>query len=217
MSIDLNAPEVQEAIKAAVDAAIKPLAEKRDELLGEVKKLRKESTIKPEDLEAVEKERDELKSALTAAQKEAKQLADAAKKADEALKAESAFNHRLLVENGLTDELTKAGVTNPAFLKAVKSTLASQVAVVVEGDTRIAKAGDKPLSEFVKEWASSDEGKFFVTAPENSGSGASGNNGKQFSTNKKASEMNVKEKATYIKENGINAWNDKVKTDYAPA
>jgi uncharacterized protein YoxC len=174
MSIDLNAPEVQDAIKAAVESAVKPLADKRDELLGEVKKLRKESAIKPEDLEAVEKERDELKTALQTAQKEAKTFSEAAKKADEALKTEATFNHRLLVENGLTDELTKAGVTNPAFLKAVKSTLASQVAVVVEGDTRIAKAGDKPLSDFVKEWAASDEGKHFIAAPNNSGGGGQG-------------------------------------------
>lgn len=180
MSIDLNAPEVQEAIKAAVEAAVNPLVSKRDELLGEVKKLRKESAIKPEDLEAVERERDELKTALNTAQKEAKSFKELATSADEALKAESTFNHRLLVDNGLTDELTKAGVINPAFLKAVKSTLANQVKVITEGDQRIAKAGDKNLTDFVKEWAASDEGKHFVQAPTNSGGGSQGegsNNG----------------------------------------
>jgi hypothetical protein len=194
----LNAPEVQDAIKAAVEAAVKPLADKRDELLGEVKKLRKESAIKPEDLEAVEKERDELKTALTTAQKEAKSFKDAATKADEALKTEATFNHRLLVENGLTDELTKAGVTNPAFLKAVKSTLASQVAVVVEGDTRIAKAGDKPLADFVKEWAASDEGKHFIAAPNKSGGGGQGGgNGEGIKPNPEGSP---KEKAAAIRQ-----------------
>ena len=174
MSIDLNAPEVQQAIKDAVDAAIQPLAAKRDELLGEVKKLRKESAIKPEDLEAVEKERDEYKAQFLTAQSDAKKFKADAEKAVKALEDESAFNHRLLVENGLTDELTKAGVTNPAFLKAVKSTLSQQVKVVTEGDQRIAKAGDKSLSDFVKEWAASDEGKHFVQAPANNGGGAQG-------------------------------------------
>lgn len=191
MSVDLNDPIVQDAIKAAVEAAVKPLADKRDELLGEVKKLRKESAIKPEDLEAVEKERDELKTALTTAQKEAKTFSEAAKKADEALKTEATFNHRLLVENGLTDELTKAGVTNPAFLKAVKSTLASQVAVVVEGDTRIAKAGDKPLADFVKEWAASDEGKHFIAAPNNSGGGGQGGGESGKDTSKMTSTQKI--------------------------
>ena len=174
MSIDLNAPEVQQAIKDAVDAAIQPLAAKRDELLGEVKKLRKESAIKPEDVEKLESQIDELKAQLGNAQKEVKTYKDTADKASKALADEANFNHRLLVENGLTDELTKAGVTNPAFLKAVKSTLSQQVKVVTEGDQRIAKAGDKSLSDFVKEWAASDEGNHFVTTPVNNGGGAQG-------------------------------------------
>ena len=72
MSVDINAPEVQEAIKQSVDAAIKPLAEKRDELLGEVKKLRKESAIKPEDVEKLEAQIDELKDNLSKVENEAK-------------------------------------------------------------------------------------------------------------------------------------------------
>lgn len=183
MSIDLNAPEVQDAIKAAVDAAIKPLADKRDELLGEVKKLRKESAIKPEDLEAIEKERDEYKAQLLTAQSDAKKFKTDAERATKALEDESTFNHRLLVENGLTDELTKAGVTNPAFLKAVKSTLAAQIQVVTEGDKRVAKAGDKLLSDFVKEWATSDDGKHFISAPNNTGGGSQGGSGKETTDN----------------------------------
>lgn len=175
--IDLNSPEVKAAIQAAVDAAVNPLVAKRDELLGEVKKLRKESAIKPEDLEAVERERDEYKTNLENALKESKTYKESATKAEELLKAESTFNHRLLVDNGLTDELTKAGVTNPAFLKAVKSTLASNIQVVTDGDKRIAKAGDKALSDFVAEWAKSDEGKHFVSAPNNSGGGSQGGSG----------------------------------------
>lgn len=172
--IDLNAPAIQEAIKAAVEAATKPLADKRDELLNEVKKLRKESAIKPEDLDRVESERDELKAQLDKALKDAKDLKSSAEKATKALETEAKFNHRLLVENGLTEALTKAGVTNPAFLKAVKSTLASQVQVVTEGENRIAKAGDKNLADFVTEWAKSDEGKYFVSAQNNSGGGSQG-------------------------------------------
>ena len=178
MSIDLNAPEVQDAIKKAVEDAVanatKPLVEKRDELLGEVKKLRKESAIKPEDVEKLEAQLDESKSAYAKLESDFKLAKVASEKAAKALETEASFNHRLLVENGLTDELTKAGVTNPAFLKAVKSTLAGNVTVVTEGDKRIAKAGDKPLADYVKEWAQSDEGKHFVQAPNNNGGGSQG-------------------------------------------
>ena len=175
--IDINAPEVQQAIKDAVDAAIAPLAAKRDELLGEVKKLRKESAIKPEDVEKLESQIDELKTSLSTAQSEAKTFKANADKAQKALESESSFNQKLLVDNGLTDALTKAGVTNPAFLKAVKSTLANQITVVTEGDQRVAKAGDKSLNDFVTEWATSDEGKHFVSAPAHSGGGAQGDGG----------------------------------------
>lgn len=209
MSIDLSAPEAQEAIKQAVDAAVaaatKPLIEKRDELLGEVKKLRKESAIKPEDVEKLEAQIDELKGNLAKAETEAKTAKIAADKATKALEAESGFNQRLLVDNGLTEALTKAGVTNPAFLRAVKSTLASQVQVVTEGDNRIAKAGDKLLADFVTEWAKSDEGKHFVSAPNNNGGGSQGGGGNgnaKTMTRAQFDSASQAERATFSKEGG---------------
>ena len=48
------------------------------------------------------------------------------------------------------------------------------VVLTADGENRIAKVGDKPLAEFVKAWAVSDEGKAFVDAPGNSGGGAHG-------------------------------------------
>lgn len=176
-AIDLKAPEVQAAIQAAVDAAIAPLAAKRDELLGEVKKLRKESAIKPEDVEKLETEIDTLRANLATAQKDAKTFKDTADKATKALESESGFTQKLLVENGLGDALVKANVTNPAHLKAVKSMLSGQVKIVADGETRKAMVGDKELSAFVTEWAASDEGKHFVTAANHSGGGAPGGGG----------------------------------------
>jgi hypothetical protein len=51
------------------------------------------------------------------------------------------------------------------------------VQIVADGDVRVAKIGDKALSEFVKEWAAGDEGKHFVQAPANNGGGATGGSG----------------------------------------
>jgi hypothetical protein len=176
-NIDLKAPEVQAAIQAAVDAAVAPLVSKRDELLSEVKKLRKESTIKPEDVEKLETEIDTLKGQLTTAQKEAKTFKDAADKATKDLESESGYTQKLLVDNGLGDALLKANVNNPAHLKAVKSMLSGQVKIVVDGENRKAMVGDKELTSFVTEWAASDEGKHFVSAPGNGGGGAPGGGG----------------------------------------
>lgn len=179
MSIDLNAPEVQDAIKAAVKEATDGLITKRDELLREVKDLKKGRQIDPADVEKLETEIDTLKGQLADAQKAAKTAVADAEKARKALESESGVTQRLLVDNGLNDALAKAGVTNPVHLKAVKSMLAGQVQIVAEGDTRVAKVGDKALADYVAEWSKGDEGKHFVAAPANSGGGAGGGGGNQ--------------------------------------
>ena len=55
--------------------------------------------------------------------------------------------------------------------------LSSQVAVTADGETRVAKIGDKALSDAITEWAKGDEGKHFVAAAHNSGGGAAGGGG----------------------------------------
>lgn len=186
MSIDLNAPEVQEAITAAVERATQPLLAKRDELLNEVKTLRKGKQVNPEDIEKLETTIDELKGQLTEAQKAAKTATTDAEKARKALETADGFTQRLLVDNGLNEALTKAGVTNPVHLKAVKSMLAGQVQIVADGDSKVAKVGEKALADYIGEWAKGDEGKFFVAAPNNSGGGANGGSG---GSNKPAGDL----------------------------
>lgn len=177
MSIDLNAPEVQEAITAAVEKATQPLLAKRDELLSEVKTLRKGKQVNPEDIEKLESRIEELTGQLSEAQKAVKTATTDAEKARKALDAAEGFTQRLLVDNGLNEALNKAGVTNPVHLKAVKSMLAGQVQIVADGDNKVAKVGEKSLADYVGEWAKGDEGKHFVAAPNNSGGGANGGSG----------------------------------------
>lgn len=216
MSIDLNDPEVKEAIKAAVEEATGPLLAKRDELLGELKKARKGQQIDPETVSKLEEQIEALKGELTTAQKAAKTATTDAEKARKALETAEGFTQRLLVDNGLTDALAKAGVTNPAHLKAVKSMLAGQVQIVADGDSRVAKVGDKALADFVTEWAKSDEGKHFVAAPANGGGGSQGGGGGASSHSKSATTMSHAEKAAFIGEHGIEKWQAKVQADYAP-
>lgn len=177
MSIDLKAPEVQEAIKAAVEEATAALANKNKELLGELKEARKGKAINPEDLEKLESRIEELTGQLTEAQKTAKTATKEAEKATKALADAEGFTQRLLVDNGLTDALTKAGVSNPVHLKAAKALLSGQVQIVADGDSKVAKVGEKALADYIGEWAKGDEGKFFVAAPNNSGGGANGGGG----------------------------------------
>lgn len=214
MSIDLSSPEAKEAIAAAVREATEGLASKNRELLAELKEARKGRQVNPEDLEKLESELDRLKGELSEAQKAAKKSLTEAETARKQLQDAESFTQRLLVDNGLTEALAKAGVTNPVHMKAVKSMLAGQVQVVAEGDAKVAKVGDKALADYVNEWAKGDEGKFFVSAPNNSGGGATGGNGAP-SINKKSSAMTPDEKSAYIKENGLDKWQTKVAADLA--
>jgi len=176
MSIDLTSPEAKEAIKAAVEEATAGLAAKNKELLAEVKEARKSRTIDPKEIEDRDNEIEALKTQLGEAQKTVKLATTEAEKAKKALEGAEGFTQKLLVDNGLTDALTKAGVTNPVHLKAAKSMLAGQVAIVADGDNRMAKIGDKDLAAAIGEWAKGDEGKFFVAATQNNGGGATGSN-----------------------------------------
>jgi outer membrane murein-binding lipoprotein Lpp/acylphosphatase len=175
--IDLNSPEVKEAIKTAVEEATHGLVAKRDELLREVKDLRKGKALDPADVDKLENEIDALKGELSKAQKTAQKATKDAETYKQSLESEQSAVRNLLVETGLTDALTKQGVTNPVLLKAAKQMLAGSVKLEQDGDIRVARLGEKPLADAIKEWAGGDEGKHFVTAQQNSGGGAAGGSG----------------------------------------
>src|SRR5690606_8269848 len=128
---------------------------------AKLKKAQQGQQIDPADLAAVESERDEWKAKAAAADKAAKKattdLEAAAKARDEIANAYAGS----LKEAALTDALTKAGVTDPAYLKAAKALLGSAVEVAEENGARVIKAGDKGIDEFITAWAGGDEGKRF--------------------------------------------------------
>lgn len=83
---------------------------------------------------------------------------------------------RLVVDNGLTDALTKANIAKQ-HMPAVRALLRTEHKIEVDDTDNVAKIGDKPLSDFVTEWSQSDVGKNYVAAPNNTGGGAKGNDG----------------------------------------
>jgi len=177
MKLDMNDSEVKAAVQQFVDAAVTEatagLVAKNQELLGKLKKAQKDATIDPADHAALQAELDQTQTKLTEAQKQLKSALTDAEKSKKSLEVEGGFVSKLLIDNGLNDALLKAGV-KPEMSKAVKALLAGQVTIKTEGDKRNAVIGDKSLSDFVDEWAKSDEGKHFVSAPNNQGGGANG-------------------------------------------
>lgn len=171
--IDRNSPE----FKTALEEEMQGVLNKNKELLGEVKKLRRESQIDPAELEKVEAERDELKQRLAETERNATKAVKELEAATKRLADTEGAYANTMRDAALTAELTKAGVTSPALLKAAKALLAEGVAVVDEDGRKAVKAGDKSLTDFINEWASGDEGKHFIAAPAISGGGAQGARG----------------------------------------
>ena len=77
----------------------------------------------------------------------------------------------LTLENALNENLAKIGVKSE-YSTAVKALLKSQ-AKVEDNNVII---GDKSINDFMTEWQNG-EGKAFIAAPQNSGSGANGGSG----------------------------------------
>jgi len=209
MPFDITDPETKAAFDAAIADAKTGLETKNSELLDEVKKikldLRKHKDIDPADLENLESENERLRGDLTKAQKDAKEAIKTSESATKALEAESGVTHKLIVENGIIKALTDAGVNDPAYLEAAKAMHFGNVKVVADGDVRKAMYGEKELEAAIKEWAGSDVGKKFVSAPINSGGGGTG--GKGGGDGKTASQsdfnaMGAKDRAAFFDAGG---------------
>lgn len=86
-----------------------------------------------------------------------------------------------LVTDGLTAALTEAGVTSPAFLKASRAMLESNVEVIEEDGVLIAKMkaefGGDDIAKYVQNWVQGDEGKSFVAPAKGSDAPGSGGRG----------------------------------------
>ena len=79
-----------------------------------------------------------------------------------------------MIDNGLSAALD--GVKVMAEAKDAATALFRSSAVIEDGKAVI---NGKPLADAIKEWAETDQGKFFTQAPDNHGGGAQGgsNNG----------------------------------------
>lgn len=181
MPFDKNDTELKAYIEEQIEAATAPLVSKRDELLRENKKLKaKGSDIDPSEHEKLQDQVNDLTSKLDRATKDADKLKAQLGSKDAALQ-------KHLIDGGLADALAKANV--PAhFMDAAKALLRQQASIKADGDNLSAVIGEKSLVDAVKEWAATDAGKHFVTAPQNSGGGAPGGGGKSGEVNPFAKE-----------------------------
>lgn len=91
------------------------------------------------------------------------------------------------VERELAQALEAAGVTSPALKRGATALLKGQVQLDDDGNVVMdTKMGPKPVADAVKQWASTDEGKDYVSPAK--GSGAKGGGGSKGAA-KKFNEM----------------------------
>lgn len=116
-------------------------------------------------------ENDTLKSELSKAKSELNLKAKDLEKLSGTLTEKENYLKNLTLENSLNEQLTKVNV-KPELLPAVKALLKGQASV---NDNNVL-IGDKAINDFMTEWSATD-GKAYIQAPANSGTGASGSNG----------------------------------------
>ena len=174
--IDLTSPDALEQINALA----KGLADKNTELLGKVTDKDGLTAAEIAKLQGLEefKANSDIKAAKDAEDwTEASRLQDEKHKiALEALsvtgKSDKELITKLLIEDGLNKALDGVKI-NPA-LKVGAEALLRSGAIITDGKAMI---GDKSLSDAVNEWATSDTGKAYCLAPNNSGGDGLGGSG----------------------------------------
>jgi len=173
-TIDLTSPEIQEAINAAVEDAVKGLQKKNNELLSKLARKGNDANSDSEELERIKNEKDSILDQLKEAQKLSKQITanfEAEKKTREALDNDLS---KMIINSALGGELLKAGIKDSDYLDLVMTKFSSQASIKIDGDNRTPMIGDKPLSDFVKEWSETEAAKKFIAAPLNQGGGGNG-------------------------------------------
>jgi seryl-tRNA synthetase len=176
--------EAQEALTATNNGLKADLTKAKAEL-------RKGQTIDPNDYANLQAENDKLKADLGKATKDLTTITGERDKAVKTLETETNITIGMQRDRDLTEALAAINVTNPINLKAAKAMLAAQVNIVTEGDKRVAKVGDKLLTDHLKEWSATDEGKHFVSADNNSGGGSTGGGGTNTQTTPKTSTQKI--------------------------
>lgn len=182
-----NDEDFKKYLESIIDAATKPLSDKRDELLGELKGLKEKMKKFPSEetlseLNAAKQKLEELENKQLEESNDYKKILEKARqqhtdelsKRDQKIGKLSESLKRKLVDGDLAKELSAVGV-NPALSKAAIKLLSSDVTVIEENGEFIARVGEKEIADYVKEWAGTDVGKNFVLAKRNTGGNANGN------------------------------------------
>ena len=208
--IDLTAPDAMEQINALASGLINKKTELEEKLSKAKGSLSSEESAQ-EKLRILEAniERQQLESkenyqgALSLKEQE---YSIALEKLTAGTTEKDVLIHKLLVDNGLSAELVQYGVSKD-LMPLIQQALSSQ-ASIVDGQAMI---GEESLSDYMKTWAETPQGKASRVAASNFGGDGSGGGGS--GTPKKMADMNELERTTLFRED--RAQFDKLKSEMA--
>lgn len=212
MAYDQNDPAdvaiVNKAVRDALakqarehEAEIEGLTEKRDELLGKLKKARQGGSGEPSaEVERLEGEvsrlEGEIKTLKRDLRKATDDLATVTGERDAAVTerdTERTTARDLFVKGELTTALNGVNVASD-YHEGLIAVMGKKVEVKEVNGERKAFVGNKPLGEFVKEWSQGDQAKAYVSAGSNGGGGAHSTQSPQGGKSKPLAEMSEKER-----------------------
>lgn len=164
--------------------------------LAKAKAKAKGAEIDPEEHAALQTQVAELTDKLNKTDKTAKSEIE---KLSKSLAEKDSALTTYLLDAGLTDALAKQRV-RPELMDAAKALLRTQATIKADGGNYQAVIGDKPLTDYVKEWSATDSGKHFVLPDGSSGGGAGGGSGgKPPKETQGKIDGNDEERAAYFK------------------
>lgn len=217
MSIDLSmfqdengniAADKVDAIKSAFEKQTQGLAENKESILAEKKKLQDRMKlfegIDPERARKLEAEYEELQAKLSETDNDATAIKKALEKKfgkqideyEEKLNNYKSKYETKVIDETLTAELEKIGITNPAYKKSVKALMRDNVKL--QDDTVL--LGEETVDTYIKKWSETEEAKAFITPAQNAGGGYKKTSG---ISHKNFSQMTSSEKAKLMNEVGL--------------
>lgn len=190
-------------------ASVEALEAKNAELVGDVRKAkqaaRAASEIKPEDMAAVEAERDKALADLASLNKTVATLTKERDTATKALETEQGAARSYALEAEIASAIAEGNIV-PALVPAFKAMIAQGAkADLVDGKYAVT-IGDKPARDHIKALLDSEEGKAFRAAPMNGGGGSQGGGGAggaaKTMDRDSFGKLKPQEQSTFVKEGG---------------
>jgi hypothetical protein len=175
----------QEQVDAALDKETKGLKAKHEELMDELKDLKRTHKqfegLDPEEIKETLRAAKEAENKRLEAEGDWKKLRDQMREdhAKEIQKRDAQIDS---LTKGMDETRTQVAIDSamkeakiaPQFADTVEAFLKTKIVLTGKGEARTAVIGDKSPGDFLKEYVGTDNGKHYVLADSNSGGGSPG-------------------------------------------